>query len=135
MGWPLIHRSEYVVGEYFLRLLVHTMRVVIRAGDHDAHIQSGNRDHFISTVARHEEGWIALLARLERFQPPQVAILSRLINAGMGTRRRTDPGFTYYSFSAPLPSIQIELRELQQVAAVQVQTAPGHGRAEAERGL
>ena len=51
------------------------MRIVVGAGDDDCHIECGDRNHLIASVARHEEGRVTLLSGLERLEPPQVAVL------------------------------------------------------------
>jgi hypothetical protein len=79
----LIYCRQHIVSQYLFRLLVHSVRVVVRAGDDDCYIECGDRNHLITPVARHEERRITLLAGLKGLEPPQVAVFGRLINSGM----------------------------------------------------
>src|SRR5579863_1200814 len=101
-GRRLLYRRQHIVSQYFFRLLVHSMCVVIRAGDDDRHIECGNRDYLITSVARHKERRITLLTRVKGLQPPQIAVFGRLINAGMRVGRAMHPLFTYDALVLPL---------------------------------
>ena len=47
--------GKYILGEQSIGQLVHPMSVVICAGDHYRHVQRGEAEHLIPSVASHKE--------------------------------------------------------------------------------
>src|SRR5205814_7785025 len=54
--------SQNIVGQDFLRLLVHALGSIVGARNHRNKVKPGNGDDLIASIPGHEKCWIALLA-------------------------------------------------------------------------
>ena len=106
-----------------LRLFVHAFGVVVRAGEYDDHVELRKHGHLVAAVARHEVGGIRAVTRFEVLEPPEIAVLRLLIDLHVRRGRRLHPAFRYDALAVPVPTVQVELAELEQVAAFQLQSA------------
>src|SRR5438876_5263636 len=100
-------------------------RVVVGAGGNRHHVESRKNRNLVSTVAAHVESGIGLFTGLEALEPPEIAVLGLVIEARVRLRRCFHPALGDNPRTVPNPAVQVELAELQQVAALQAKSATG----------
>ena len=83
----LLNCLQDVVRQQFVSLLVHAAGVVVRAGDHNRHVERRKDRDLVPAVAAHVVSRAVLPAGLERLQPPQIPVFGLVVDLGMRLSR------------------------------------------------
>src|SRR5205823_12598055 len=97
----------------------------VRACKNRDHIEQREDRDFVSSVSAHVKSHAGLFSKLEALEPPEVAVLVLFIDARVRLRGCLHPAFGNDSEILPNAAVQIELAQLQQVAALQAESAAG----------
>src|SRR5581483_3202585 len=84
-----------------------------------------NRQRFVAAITCYVERGIGFLAALERFEPPEISVISSFVNLRVRLNGTSHPRFADDALALPYTAIEIELRDLEQVAAGEAQSAAG----------
>src|SRR5438105_2889250 len=117
--------SDDIVRENLVSLLVHAASAVVVAGDNYGHVQIREGTYLVAAIAHHAEGGGFFLGGAESLEPPEVALVGVLVDLRMRLGRGLDPSGGYDALAVPNPAVQVELRQLEKIAAAQAQAAAG----------
>src|SRR5437588_12593117 len=117
------YRGDYVVRKNLVSLLVHAAGAVVVAGDDHGHVQIREGTYLVAAIAHHAEGGEFFLRRAEFLEPPQIAVVGVLVDLRMRLGRSLYPSRGHDALAVPNSAVEIELRQLEKIAAAQAKAA------------